>query len=117
MANRFSFRVWINENKEFQYFGFNEDGSYSSPCSLWRNETPIQQSTGLVDMNGKLIFEGDVVKLGNGSINGSVRKQIFEVKWEINKFNIPNWIVEKPSFSHYIEKIGNIYENSYLIKE
>ena len=119
MQDRFKFRVWKKlENKMV------EGVTYLNPLLLDEDIAKdtaknyvIMQCTGLKDKNGKLIFEGDIVKIGNGSVNGSVIESIREVKWIINTWNIPVWIVDKPNFSHYVEAIGNIYENKELLNE
>lgn len=75
--------------------------------------------------NGKLIFEGDIVKIGNGSINGSVMETVQVVRWEQKgaKFTTPtfqndeNGNYVEGNFSHYYEIIGNIYQDSYLLNE
>ena len=81
------------------------------------NGIVFMQCTGLKDKNGKLIYEGDIIKIGNGSVNGSVIETTREVKWIINTWNVPIWVVDKPNFSHYVEVIGNIYENTELLEE
>jgi len=80
------------------------------------NENKLMQCTGLKDKNGNLIYEGDIVQISNGSLNGSVLKKTRVVEWKTNKWNIPEWIIDKPDFSHYIEVIGNIYENPELLE-
>lgn len=77
----------------------------------------VGQYTGFKDKNGKEIYEGDILKIINGSINGKVFPYNVEAKW-INDdgcWNIPNF---KNAYkeTHNFEVIGNIYDNPELLE-
>ena len=96
---------------------FEDNSNSSSEEYVTIKPDKVLQCTGLKDKNGKLIYEGDIIKIGNGSVNGFVIETTREVKWTINTWNVPVWVVDKPNFSHYVEVIGNIYENKELLDE
>lgn len=79
----------------------------------------VMQFTGLLDRNGKEIYEGDIVK---GNPNGSTGIRVGKVEW-LND----GWVVSDETerdnekrlwqdFFSRTEIIGNIYENTELIK-
>jgi uncharacterized phage protein (TIGR01671 family) len=108
-------RNWGNsENDELEYpkegelhvyFGNWERGGYK--------EAIFQQFTGLLDKNGKEIYEGDIVKRLN-------TEYIYEVVY--NEENAAYFLQNKDGegpLSYYrkvVEVIGNIFENPELIK-
>lgn len=76
----------------------------------------LLQCTGLKDKNKKLIYEGDIVIAYNGSLNGHILpSKPFVVEWKSNAWNIPSWLDGYTDKTHFIEVIGNIYENPELL--
>ncbi len=76
----------------------------------------LMKETGLHDKNGKEIYEGDIVvepsldgKRDNiSTVEWSKRDMAFECVFKASKLNLAS--------SEFVEVIGNIWENSELIK-
>lgn len=74
----------------------------------------LMQFTGLLDKNGKEIYEGDVLKHEHDAVSS--------VEWLDGCFVVRHWWNKKPSDCDFIavknkfEIIGNIYENPELLK-
>jgi uncharacterized phage protein (TIGR01671 family) len=86
-------------------------------------ELHLMQYTGLKDKKGVEIYEGDILKVCNGSLNGYPwMNKPYEVKYKLNKGFIMCmfcWDENGNSImnsTHWCEVIGNIYENSELLE-
>jgi len=110
------FRAWDFENKQMRTelraseIGMLVEGGYKG----------LMQFTGLLDKNGKEVFEGDIVThnkftLASGKYEASEPKVVF---WDNEKYGFET--NKKGSFSagmfyNQYENIGNIYENPELL--
>ena len=81
----------------------------------------LMQSTGLLDINDKEIFEGDIVRIsmriGKSTTTsiGAVEFDKFEVCFRIRNALGGHYVTM--FHARYFEVIGNIYENPELLKE
>lgn len=116
MNDRFNFRIPMFTDKgtftEFQHLELGD----GIECTLCGYNGEPQQCTGLKDKNGKLIYEGDLVK--DITLN-----RIFEVGYKKctfyleSKEHIGYFHELAIAYSKRLEVIGNIYENKELIDE
>ena len=120
MQDRFKFRVWCENNQEWDKDTIlisNKDmyeirnDKFTKYTNIDPKNHIINFCTGLKDKNGKLIYEGDIVKdlCIDHMCTVVWKKAEFALKSKYGSyigFNTPEQIV-----------IGNIYENPELLEE
>lgn len=123
MNREIKFRAWDKDNDEwFTPFHIDEDGrvleDHGGGLSVYgepyggQGRVELMQYTGLIDMNHREVYEGDILKVTNPLTGKYVIRSVW---WngESARFNgLPYG-----ESSRVMEVIGNIYENPELIKE
>nr|DAK51446.1 MAG TPA: YopX protein [Caudoviricetes sp.] len=134
--NRFRFRAW---DKSFQKYCENVivstiNGEITVYERLVNGNTVLipsahvvlEQCTGLKDENGKLIYEGDIVRVFYDHFNGTFTEKevVGPVKWECGTWIVNNSLLNhSPEYdethleSAAVEVIGNVHENPELLEE
>lgn len=140
MNDRFKFRVYVTENDAYpekvgyvntEDFYIHPDGEESYFNADYDfAESVIEQCTGLKDKNGKLIYEGDIVK-GKATIGEGNFEYLGCIKWYYQS-ELIGWYVENKDGGAWElkqihakisadnitgEVIGNIHENADLLGE
>ena len=126
MQDRFKFRVWYNPQilyDDYPKMLYDAEKTYdfmrtpdlipadSFGDLLEDKNFIVMQSTGLKDKNGKLIYEGDIVK---ETLTDFINEEIIiVVKWD--KLNATYNLENLQNCER--EVIGNIYENHKLLEE
>lgn len=137
--NRFKFRVWDVQEQKFVYFDLSDKENLSDFGYFAIEECPdyneqircpdancwaliIEQCTGLKDKNGKLIYEGDIVKEWFGEtgtyqviyenstasfIFSNLDDEDYDYDLRYNQDLFPN---------QDLEVIGNIHEDEELLQ-
>lgn len=121
MSNdRFKFRVWVKADKKY----YPASDFCIEDLQDSGDEIIVEQCTGLEDENGKLIFEGDKVRITEFYFNGCGESEINfvgYVMWNKGEFVLsknpekPEYeneteIIPHISWGHSFEIVGNIHE-------
>jgi len=132
MSREIKFRVWNKSTNKWVH-GPNEEVNLFGECILLGgfmrgvgilelNDCEILQYTGLKDVNGKEVYEGDIIKI-------YVSDDPEDLQWELGSVTYKEccfWLDNKSPQMLYdfieddrlmIEIVGNIFENPDLIKD
>lgn len=117
MNDRFKFRVYDEYANIMHYEKFKILPDGDTEANILMCVSKIMQCTGLKDKNGKLIYEGDIVKCSYGSKN-----VICNVVWDNEDLcfsimlNGGFYSFVPHSSNDKIEILGNIWENAELLE-
>lgn len=105
------------QNGEFSYIPIDDDSYcfYSNIADDLENEClniiPMQ-FTGLYDKNGKEIYEGDILK----DFDWRVPEPVFWAS-SVDEYDFDGWLCKHFHPTSNCEIVGNIHENSELLKQ
>lgn len=110
------FRAWCKPEKKFHEIDL-EVILYETLSKYAIEDWDLHQFTGLIDKNGKEIYEGDVVRDKHGIAYEVIRE---DYKWNLKNFYAPCFDTPGDGFSEEldtIEVIGNIHDNPKLLED
>ncbi|VDH11682.1 prophage P1 protein 30 [Lactiplantibacillus plantarum] len=109
------FRAWDNKCEVIREY---DELKGLTLDALDASDFKLEQFTGLTDVNGKDIYEGDILKTKDGLIQ-IVEEGILAIDCEdiMSGFYANNLSDDKPhTFSYDDEIIGNVHENPELLE-
>lgn len=135
MQDRFKFRIWDKKRQVIRDvwsvtpFGVVVNDVKTESYSVSLDDCVIMQCTGLKDKNGKLIYEGDILRVtgsqdttGFGVVEYLQSGCQFNISGYLNKSN-PYFPRRKGEYYQHLQEwlfteiIGNIYENPELLEQ
>lgn len=126
MRDRLRYRAWDKENKRYIY-GVEKGLQFYSTAGNLRVMTlaeiegsdkyDLEQCTGLKDKNGKLIYEGDILKSIYTEKTYIVDREKHYACWSYRYKNVGTTLSEGDIANYELEIVGNIHENPELLEE
>lgn len=122
MNDRFKFRFWDKETQTMQKIPIVELRHRITLDKIFADDRVIfMQCTGLEDKNGKLIYEGDIVKFNydTDEIRAVVswdNKELIGFYLNATDYFKDEYVTDYDFYKNDYEVIGNIYENKSLLE-
>ena len=119
------YRAWGGEPARMVYFGLFESPWFPTAGSCETgpdDQTPIMEYTGLKDKNGKDVYEGDIVRIGEDHWSPAFAGKAKIVEYDTQRaffepFGDGDWSpVQDADEAYEFEVIGNMFENPDLLK-
>lgn len=110
---------WVQGLLMYRDFSNNSASLYQEAehNGIWVDPSTLGECTGLRDKNGKLIFEGDILRHNSGTLH----EVVFEQRNDKAYFG---WVIDKVEtwqfdwdFLRQLEVVGNIHDDPGLISE
>ena len=125
MQDRFKVRAWYNRLQEYDYdvqnlSMYDQDEYFTTFFRYVERDKPdvtLEQCTGLKDKNGKLIYEGDILKSAYTEKTYIVGREKHYACWSYRYKNVGTTLSEGDIVNYGLEVIGNIHENPELLEE
>lgn len=123
MEDRFKFRTWNIEEDRYASdddICYDTGGTWDSIYDLLMDDDPYyvpEQCTGLKDKNGKLIYEGDILKSIYTEKTYIVGREKHYACWSYRYKNVSTTLSEGDIANYELEIVGNIHENPELLEE
>ena len=117
MQDRFNYRVWNKENKEYTtdsriFLSPNGTVRYIEDSYWYDNVSEyydVEFCTGLKDKNGKLIYEGDIIEDDNTkSDRGVVFFDVYSARFMVKMYKYNQKVLIKKN----VRVVGNIHEEN-----
>lgn len=132
------FRAWDNKNKKFPFVGFNLFGEvtmfdllkqYTLQESI--DSLEFSQFTGICDIDGNEVYEGDVIQKTKGKLDGKVPNRFRKVVGNIKRveFKDGSFVLKRSNASdsyrlssliiryYGFKVVGNVFENPELLEK
>lgn len=118
MSRAIKFRAWDKDKGLMGYTRYNQEENIWEWLGVsWGDNLELMQFTGLLDKNGKEIYDGDIVRHGgSGTKLDEVYYETGRGQWMLRQngtYNDELWYFCKEE----VEVVGNIYENPDLLAD
>lgn len=106
------FKEWVENRTVYQYGNVSSNGTW-----LPSSDVELCQFTGLLDKNGKEIYEGDILKSSYTEFGHEVSFENGAFKIKHNKRCCPPYKTSLSEADGWQIIIGNIYQNLELLNQ